>query len=97
MAVSDQIRESLLQAIDIIASKRAEENNAYDKTIICKVTDNSQALTKGYYTVSNDTISFNAYSDNTSYKIGAYVRVSIPNGDYSQQKYIAGLYQYNDG
>lgn len=97
MSLSNQAMESLLQAIDIIADKRAKENTAYNQTVICYITDNSHAEKQGYYTVSNDTLTFDAYSDNPSYKVGAYVRVTIPNGDYSQQKYIEGLYAYNDG
>ena len=97
MAIDSNSLEELLKAIDIIATQRASENNAYDQTIICTIVDNSKAEEHGYYTVTNDTITFDAYSDNPDYKVGNYVRVSIPNGDYSQQKYIMGLYQYNDG
>ena len=97
MAINNNSLEQLLEAIDIIASQRASENNAYDQTIICTIVDNSKAEQYGYYTVTNDTLTFQAYSDNSTYKVGNYVRVSIPNGDYSQQKYITGLYQYNTG
>ena len=97
MAISSNSLDELLKAIDIIATQRANENNAYDQTIICTITDNSKAEQYGYYTVTNDTITFEAYSDNPDYKVGNYVRVSIPNGDYAQQKYITGLYQYNNG
>lgn len=97
MAINNNSLEQLLEAIDIIASQRASENNAYDQTIICTIVDNSKAEQYGYYTVTNDTLTFQAYSDNLTYKVGNYVRVSIPNGDYSQQKYITGLYQYNTG
>ena len=97
MAINSNSIEELLKAIDIIASQRASENNAYDQTIVCTITDNSKAEQFGYYTVTNDTITFDAYSDNLEYKVGNYVRVSIPNGDFSQQKYITGLYQYNNG
>ena len=97
MAINSNSLEELLKAIDIIASRRANENNAYDQTIICTITDSSKAEQHGYYTVTNGTITFDAYSDNLTYKVGNYVRVTIPNGDYSQQKHIAGLYQYNTG
>ena len=96
MAINSNSIEELLKAIDVIASHRASENNAYDQTIVCTITDNSKAEQFGYYTVTNDTITFDAYSDNLEYKVGNYVRVSIPNGDFSQQKYITGLYQYNN-
>ena len=95
MAIENNSLEELLKAIDIIASQRVSENSAYDQTIICTIVDNSKAENYGYYTVTNDTITFEAYSDNYDYKVGDYVRVSIPNGDYSQQKFITGLYQYN--
>jgi hypothetical protein len=84
MAINSNSIEELLKAIDIIASQRASENNAYDQTIVCTITDNSKAEQFGYYTVTNDTITFDAYSDNLEYKVGNYVRVSIPNGDFSQ-------------
>ena len=97
MAISNEAMESLLQAIDIIAEQRTKSNNSYNQTIICTITDNSNAEKYGYYTVTNDVITFDAYTENTTYKIGAQVRVTIPNGDYSQQKYIEGLYSYNNG
>lgn len=97
MAVSNTAVQQLLDAIDIIAEAKVKNNNSYNQTIICTITDNKNAKTSGYYTVTNDVITFDAYSENTTYKVGAYVRVTIPNGDYSQQKYIEGLYQYNNG
>ena len=96
MSISPEAAESLLRAIDIIASQKAQQNNGFDQTVICTITDNSCAEKQGYYTVSNGTATFKAYSEITTYKVDQQVRVTIPNGDYGLKKYIAGLYAYSD-
>ncbi len=90
MAVSNESMESLLKAMDIIASRKVEKV-AYDSTIICTITDDSDRK-NGCYTVTDGTIKFQAYSEVTNYKVDDQVRVSIPNGDYTQEKYIEGKY-----
>lgn len=42
--------------------------------------------------VSDGAIKFDAYCDNTAYRVGQSVYVMVPKGDYSQQKIILGKY-----
>lgn len=90
MALSDKSLESMLKAVDIIATKRVDDK-AYDSTIICTVVDNSDKK-NGCYIVTDGAIKFKAYSEVTTYRVDEQVRVTIPNGDYTQTKYIEGKY-----
>lgn len=88
MGLSNEAKESLLQAMDIIANKAAEKL-PYDSTIKATVV-NSDNANDGYYTVQYENTKFTAYSEKSSYKAGDCVRVSIPNNDFSEQKFILG-------
>ena len=74
--------------MDIIATNAASQV-AFDTTIKCTIVDTSKA-SDGQYTVSDGSTKFIAYSENTLYKVNEYVRVLIPNGDFSGEKYIIG-------
>jgi hypothetical protein len=87
--------ENLFQAIDIVASKKLE-GLKYDKTLLCEVIDSTDAKL-GQYRVTDGTSTFLAYSDNTSYKNGMSVYVTIPESDYSNKKIITGKYVENGG
>jgi hypothetical protein len=63
----------------------------FDLTKICTITDNSKAQ-NGAYTVTDGSITFEAYSENKTYKVGDAVRVSVPNADFTDKKYIIGKY-----
>jgi hypothetical protein len=67
MAMNNESMESLLKAMDIIASRKVEKV-AYDSTIICTIVDNSDRK-NGCYTVTDGTIKFQAYSEVTTYKV----------------------------
>ena len=95
MALSTSVTESLLQAVDIIASSKLGEVS-YDQTIICTVVDNSEIQKRGFYTVSDGKVRFKAYTDVTDYKIGDQIRVTIPNGDFNAKKYVDGLCAKDD-
>ena len=94
MGLSNEAKESILQAMDIIANKATSEI-AFDSTIKCVIV-NSEHANDGYYTVSNGTTKFTAYSENTLYKENECVRVSIPNNDFSEKKYILGKWAGDD-
>ena len=79
--------EQLFQGIDIIVDKKLSEV-AYDTTIVCTVTDISNAK-NGEYQVSDGTIKFKVFSED-NYKLNEQVRVQIPQGDYTRTKYIIG-------
>jgi cytochrome c oxidase assembly protein Cox11 len=82
------------QSVDIILTQRLADLS-YDKTVIATIVDDSDKE-KGHYVVSNGTIKFDAYSNDTSYKIDDQVRVTILNGDWSQKKFIVGKYSDKD-
>lgn len=90
MSKSDNVVSELLGAIDTVISKRLEQLS-YDKTIICTITDDSNAK-NGEYQVTDGSIKFKARSENASYRIDDQVRVSVPNGDTTQEKFIIGKY-----
>jgi hypothetical protein len=85
--------ESILQAVEIVVGKCLNDV-AYDKTEICTILSDKDKK-NGRYTVTNGSTKFDAFVDTShnaeaipEYKIDDSVRVSIPNGDYSQKKYI---------
>ena len=80
--------EQIYKAIDIITNKRLEALQ-YDITIEATITDDKQAE-KGVYTVSNGNASFLAYSRDSEYKNDDVVMVTIPQGNYNNQKIIVG-------
>ena len=86
--------ESIFQSVDILIDKKLE-NLSYDTTIICTITDNTDKK-DGKYRVTDGSVSFIAYSELTNYRIGDQVRVNIPQGDMTQQKFIIGKYSTNE-
>lgn len=85
--------EQILQAVDIVVGKRLNDI-AFDRTDICTIVGDSDKK-NGRYSVSNGSTKYDAFVDTShnadaipEYKIDDIVRVSIPNGDYSQKKYI---------
>lgn len=82
--------ENLLTAIDIIAEKKVE-SLPYDKTLTCTIVSAAKAA-RGEYSVTDGTTTFLAYSDNTTYKNGTRVYVTVPNGDFNNRKLIKGKY-----
>lgn len=82
--------ENILEAIKIV-SQSTVDSVRFDQTIKCVVVKNDEAA-DGIYTVSNGSAQFIAYSKDTDYDIDDNVMVTIPQGDYSQQKMIIGKY-----
>ena len=87
--MSDYI-ESLFQGIDILIDKKLE-GLAFDTTIICTITDNTNSK-NGEYRVSDGNTIYIVYSEDSNYKVGEQVRVEIPNNDYTRKKFIIGKY-----
>lgn len=90
MANSDNIVNELLGAIDTVIGKRLGQLS-YDKTIICTIIDDSKAK-NGEYRVTDGSVKFWAKCENTGYHVDDQVRVSVPNGDATQEKFIVGKY-----
>lgn len=82
--------EILMQSMDILVNKRLSELQ-FDKTISCQITDTT-AADKGEYIVSDGSNAFTAYSKDVTFKKGDSVYVTIPNGDFNNQKQIIGKY-----
>ena len=82
--------KSLFESIDTIINVRLD-SISYDTTIICTVVDDSDRK-NGEYKVTDGSIPYLVYSDVDTYRKGDQVRVTVPMGDYTQQKFITGKY-----
>lgn len=87
---SSELQEGLFKAIQTIAKSEVNKMS-FDKTLICTIKDNSNAAHGEYYVTDNSS-SFYAYSEVTTYLVGETVFVKVPNGDFNNQKHIEGRY-----
>lgn len=78
----------LCQAVDEIVTKKLE-GISFDKTINCTIIDDEKAK-DGQYKVTDGSAKFYAYSVSTDYKKNDAVYVTVPNGDFNNQKIIIG-------
>lgn len=78
--------EIFCQATEILAQHLIEQIS-FDRTILCTIVDDSEKNI-GKYRVSNTDMTFDAYTSDTNYKIHDNVYVSIPGGDWNEQKLI---------
>ena len=85
--------EELFDAMSILIQKKAESIK-FDETINATIIDASKSK-DGIYTVSTGNAKFIAYSTETGYKENDAVMVTIPQGNYDNQKIIIGK-QVND-
>ena len=86
--------EILCTAIDEIVSSRIQGIEC-DITKLCTIKDDSYAY-EGKYVVSDGGAKFEAFSDDTSFRNGNNVLVTIPNGDFNLQKIIIGRVAVTD-
>lgn len=86
--------EILCQAMEIIAQQMLDQQS-FDKTQIYTITDDSKRE-EGKYTVSDGSVVFEAYSENTKYQKNTQVYVTIPMGNFTKQKNILGRVQVED-
>ena len=85
----NETQEILCQVITQIVQSELK-GIKYDKTVKCTISDDSGA-NYGYYKVSEGANEYVAYArENETYKNGDVVYITIPNGDYSEQKFIMG-------
>ena len=82
------VSETLFQAVDILIDKKIEAVK-FDKTIEATV-ENANNANNGQYTVSSGAAKFIAYSYDTQYKENDVVLVTIPQGNFDNQKIIIG-------
>ena len=94
--INDKIdyNDILCEAVDTIVKKRLE-NVSYDNTVVAEVIDAVNAQ-YGHYVVQEGKITYDVLSDNTSYKVGDKVYVTIPGNDYSKTKIILSAYKDED-
>ena len=81
MAQQKDIANTLFEAIDILVDKKIE-GVQFDKTITATITDASNAA-NGEYIVSDGSVKFKAYCNNTKYRQNEQVMVTIPQGDFN--------------
>ena len=80
--------ENLCEAMKIIFEKQIKQLS-FDITIDATVVDATNAK-NGIYVVSHDGATFTAYSTDTSFKEKDVVMVTVPQGNYDNQKMIIG-------
>ena len=83
-----QIQDSILEAMKVYYEEQAA-NLKHDFTVDATIVDVSKKA-DGVYTVQSDGARFQAYATAGSYYTNESVLVSIPNGDYNNQKFILG-------
>lgn len=88
MAINNiEMTTQLFEAIDAIVTERLR-TLPYDKTVVATIIETKDSANYKYRVTTDDNITFDAYSDITTYKIGTRVYVRIPQGDYTKQKMI---------
>ena len=88
MAEKKDYAETLFQAMDLLINKKIESVK-FDETITATITDASKSST-GQYTVTTGNAKFVAYSTETGYRVNDSVMITIPQGNYDNQKIIIG-------
>ena len=85
--MADNFQNSLLKAIDTLASYRIDQMDA-DKTVVATIVQCTNALT-GEYLVKCDGGNMKAYAQGeATYSQDETVYVLVPKGDYTQKKMI---------
>lgn len=84
----NELQEKLLQAMDII-NAHALNNINFDKTITCTIEDDTYKK-EGKYEVSDGSKFFMAYTNDTKLRKNDVVYVTIPQGNFENQKMIIG-------
>ena len=87
---SNFFENQILEAIETVANGIVSKIK-FDQTILCTIT-NDEKRKKGIYEVTDGTSTFEACSNDDSYKEDMIVYVLIPQGDYENQKTIIGKY-----
>lgn len=89
----NQYQDQIVEAVGTIVRK-AVEAVSFDKTITCTIT-NDNNRDEGEYVVSDGSTTFNAYTTDTTLRKGNSVYVTIPEGNYDNQKLIVGKKKSN--
>ena len=81
-------QETFCEAVSILINKKIETIK-FDQTIEVTIVDDADA-DNGKYIVTNGSSKFAAYSTETRYKNNDQVLITIPQGDFKNQKMIIG-------
>lgn len=90
--------QQTLDAMKIIVNSELDKRK-YDITLVCEIIGEDEN-NKNRFLVKSDSMKFYAMLQNTdgytTYRIGDTVNVLVPNGDYTQTKFITGKYSSYD-
>lgn len=86
--------EQILSAVDIVVQSALKDIKR-DQSASCIIVDDSDRK-NGHYVVQEGSVKYDAYCAEDKYRNNDLVRVSIPNGDYTQKKYIEGKFLSED-
>lgn len=86
--------EQILSAVDIVVQSALKDIKR-DQSASCIIIDDSDRK-NGRYVVQEGSVKYDAYCAEDKYRNNDLVRVSIPNGDYTQKKYIEGKFLSED-
>lgn len=84
----NELQQKLLQAMDIL-NAQALNSISFDKTITCTI-ESDKDKKDGKYEVSDGSMIFTAYSTDTKLRAGESVYVTVPQGNFENQKLIIG-------
>ena len=84
----NELQDKLLKAMDIL-NAQALNSISFDKTITCKI-ETDKDKKDGKYEVSDGNRIFTAYSSDTRLRSGDTVYVTVPEGNFENQKMIIG-------
>lgn len=84
----NQFQEQILKSFETYYNEMSKQNR-YDITVEATITDVSKKP-DGIYRVRTNGAEFDAYAMGGSYYKNDIVLVSVPNGDYANQKFILG-------
>jgi hypothetical protein len=84
----NELQDKLLKAMDIL-NAQALNSISFDKTITCKI-ENDKDKKDGKYEVNDGNRIFTAYSTDTRLRTGDTVYVTVPEGNFENQKMIIG-------
>lgn len=86
----NEVQDKVLDAIEVIAAQTLKSLQ-FDKTVLCTI-ENDSDKKNGKYEVTDGSMIFIAYSNLDQYRKGDMVYVTIPQGNYENQKLIVGKY-----
>lgn len=84
----NDLQDKLLKAMDIL-NAQALNSISFDKTITCKI-ENDKDKKDGKYEVNDGNRIFTAYSNDTRLRTDDTVYVTVPEGNFENQKMIIG-------